>query len=112
MTSHQKLVMIKAIHTIIWCMFTFIFSYMMYAVIVDKINLYVWIGLLLFGVEIVVLLIYKNHCPLTLIARRYSSSTKENFDIYLPLWLAKNNKVIYSFFLFVFFCGVIYRYWQ
>jgi hypothetical protein len=35
-------------------------------------------------------------CPVTLIARKYSDSSKDNYDIYLPNWLAKNNKLIYS----------------
>jgi hypothetical protein len=86
-----------------------IFIYMAYAVIVNKIDRYVWIGIALFSFEIIVLLIFKNSCPLTIIARRYSNSTKDNFDIYLPNWLAKNNKVIYSVFLVVFTCGLVYR---
>jgi hypothetical protein len=40
-------------------------------------------------------------CPITLIARKYSDSTKANFDIYLPNWLAKYNKQIYTT-LFIF----------
>jgi hypothetical protein len=35
-------------------------------------------------------------CPLTVIARKYSDSTKANFDIFLPNWLAKYNKLIYT----------------
>jgi len=82
---------------------------MTYAVIINKIDKYVWIGITFFSLEVIVLLIFKNNCPLTIIARRYSNSTKDNFDIYLPNWLAKNNKVIYSTFLFVFICGLVYR---
>jgi len=35
-------------------------------------------------------------CPLTLIARKYSNSTKDNFDIYLPLLIARYNKQIFT----------------
>jgi hypothetical protein len=105
----SKLTAIKILHTGIWIFFNMIFIYMAYAVIVNKIDRYVWIGIALFSFEIIVLLIFKNSCPLTIIARRYSNSTKDNFDIYLPNWLAKNNKVIYSVFLVVFTCGLVYR---
>ena len=105
----SKLTAIKITHTIIWIFFNVVFFYMAYAVIVNKIDKYVWIGITLFSLEIMVLLIFKNHCPLTIIARKYSSSTKDNFDIYLPNWLAKNNKVIYSAILFAFICLLTYR---
>ena len=80
----SKLTTIKIIHTIIWVFFNVVFFYMAYAVIVDKIDKYVWIGIALFSLEVIVLLIFKNNYPLTIIARKYSNSTKDNFDIYLP----------------------------
>ena len=33
-------------------------------------------------------------CPLTDVAARYTTDRAENFDIHLPLWLAKYNKII------------------
>lgn len=109
MQNETKLTLIKSIHTLIWLFFNVVFFYMTYAVVVDKIDKYVWIGIALFLLEIIVLLIFKSKCPLTIIARRYSNSTKDNFDIYLPNWLAKNNKIIYSAFLFAFICLLVYR---
>jgi len=82
---------------------------MVYALIINKIDKFVWIGIGLFSLEIIVLLIFKMSCPLTLIARKYSNSTKDNFDIYLPNWLAKWNKLIYTIFLLVFIGGLVYR---
>jgi hypothetical protein len=35
-------------------------------------------------------------CPLTNVAARYTDDRSDNFDIYLPLWLARNNKVIFG----------------
>jgi len=104
-----KLKAIKIIHTIIWIFISSIFFYMVYALIVNKIDKFVWIGIGLFSLEIIVPLIFKMSCPLTLIARKYSNSTKDNFDIYLPNWLAKWNKLIYTIFLFVFIGGLVYR---
>lgn len=42
------------------------------------------------------LLVFKMFCPLTLLARKYSDSEKDNFDIFLPNWLAKYNKQIFT----------------
>lgn len=47
---------------------------------------------------------HRRHCadllqtclPLTLVARKYSDSVRDNFDIYLPEWLARHTKVIYT----------------
>jgi hypothetical protein len=86
--SISKLTTIKIIHTIIWLFFNIVLFYMAYAVIINKIDKYVWIGIALILGEGLVLLLFKKMCPLTIIARNYSDSDKDNFDIYLPNWLA------------------------
>jgi hypothetical protein len=35
-------------------------------------------------------------CPLTDVAARYTDDRNANFDIYLPLWLARYNKHIFG----------------
>ena len=82
---------------------------MLYAVVTNRIDQWLWIGYGFFILEGIILLIFKFFCPLTLLARRYSDSGKANFDIYLPEWLAKNNKLIYLSLLFVIFLITIYR---
>jgi hypothetical protein len=42
-------------------------------------------------------------------ARNYSDSTSDNFDIFLPNWLAKYNKLIYSTIFATTIVGLIYR---
>ena len=37
-----------------------------------------------------------GRCPLTDWAARYTESRADNFDIYLPNWLARHNKVIFG----------------
>lgn len=69
---------------------------MLYAVIVNKIDKWLWIGYGLFFLEGITLLLFKFFCPLTIMARKYSNSPKDNFDIFLPNWLAKNTKLIYT----------------
>jgi hypothetical protein len=46
---------------------------------------------------------------LPLIARKYSDSPKDNFDIYLPNWLAKHNKMIYTAIVLVALAILVYR---
>ena len=44
-------------------------------------------------VEGLVLLVFGGRCPLTILARTYSDSDRDNFDIFLPNWLARYNKL-------------------
>lgn len=52
-------------------------------------------------IECLILAVYRGHCPLTDLAGRYTDERADNFDIYLPLWLARHNKAIFGA-LFVF----------
>jgi hypothetical protein len=96
MTQENTLKLVKLIHTLIWLFFNVVIFYMLYAVITGKIDIWLWVGFGLVALEGLTLLVFKLYCPLTLIARRYSDSTKDNFDIYLPNWLAKYTKLIYT----------------
>jgi hypothetical protein len=98
----SKLTIIKLVHTVIWVFFNVVLFYLFYAVFTNKIDKWVWIGIGIILLEGLVLAIFKTMCPITVIARKYSDSTKDNFDIFLPNWLAKYNKLIYtSFFIFI-----------
>ena len=109
MTAGVKLIIIKLMHTLIWVFFNIVIFYLLYAVSVDKIDKWVWICLALIASEGVVLLVFKNVCPVTLWARRFSTINSDNFDIYLPNWLAKHNKTIYSAIVIVAVAILVYR---
>jgi len=94
--KNKELFLIKSLHTFIWLFYNVVIFYLLYAVIVGKIDKWVWICIGLIVAEGIVLLVFKWFCPLTLIARKYSDSIKDNFDIFLPNWLAKYTKVIYT----------------
>lgn len=96
MGNKAKLLLIKIIHTIIWLFYNLVIFYLLYAVIINKIDHWVWICIGLVVLEGLVLLTFKMFCPLTVIARKFSNSSKNNFDIFLPNWLAKYNKIIYT----------------
>ncbi len=109
MRNETKLTIIKIIHTLVWLFFNVVIFYMLYAVMVNKLDKWLWIGYGLFVLEGLTLLIFKFFCPLTVMARKYSASTKENFDIYLPNWLAKYNKIIYTSILVMIIGITVYR---
>ena len=48
------------------------------------------------AVEVAVLLLNRLTCPLTNVAAQYTDDRRANFDIYLPEWLARNNKTIFG----------------
>ena len=104
-----SLIIIKIIHTLVWLFFNAVLIYLFFALARNKIDKWIWIGLGSFVLEAILLVIFKNTCPLTIIARRYSNSTNDNFDIYLPNWLAKYNKLIYGALLLVIILLLIYR---
>ena len=109
MQNETKLILVKIIHTLIWLFFNVVIFYMLYAVLVNKIDRCLWIGYGLFVLEGITLWAFRFYCPLTVIARKYSDSQKANFDIYLPHWLAKYNKLIYTCLLGVIVLITIYR---
>lgn len=111
MQRDTKLIVIKVIHTLIWIFFNIVIFYMLYAVLQNKIDRWLWIGYGLVVLEGVTLLLFKFFCPLTLIARQYSDSTKDNFDIYLPNWLARYTKVIYTSLMVIISLILVYRLW-
>jgi polyferredoxin len=86
---------IKAIHTVIWAFF---------AVCVLAIPISAWYGEYAYAgmfigivfVEVLVLVFNRWRCPLTPIAARYTADRRDNFDIYLPEWLARHNKLIFG----------------
>src|SRR5688500_7153060 len=90
MTGGQKLTIIKFIHTIVWVFYNLVIGYLLYAVITNKNDKWIWICWGLIILEVLILAVFKNVCPITLIAKKFSDSKKDNFDIFLPLWLARN----------------------
>lgn len=83
--------------------------YILYSGLTNNINLYTWIAIGLVIFEGIILLIFKMFCPLTLIARKYSNSEKDNFDIFLPVFIARYNKQIFTSIYVIGVLIVIYR---
>ena len=95
MTTPTALRVIKLLHTVVWALF---------AGCIIALPFVAWSGnfryaAILIGIvsfEVLVLLVNRFRCPLTDVAGRYTSNRQDNFDIYLPLWLARYNKQIFG----------------
>ncbi len=48
------------------------------------------------ALEVAALALNGRRCPLTDLATRYTDDRRDNFDIYLPEWLARHNKLIFG----------------
>lgn len=92
--NNSKLIFIKGLHTAIWIFFNVVIFYMVYAVWTNQLDYRLWICYGLILLEGLTLALFRLYCPLTIWARNYSNSEKANFDIYLPEWLARHNKLI------------------
>lgn len=90
---------LKAVHTLAWALFAgCILALPVAAWREDFALATVLIGVVL--VEVLILLANRMRCPLTAVAARFTEDRRDNFDIYLPLWLARHNKRIFGW-LFV-----------
>jgi hypothetical protein len=100
---------IRIIHSLIWVIMVFSIFYIIYAGIVNRLDIYLWmnIGLMIF--ELIVLAINKGSCPLTIVAKKIKKEYKDGDDIFLPKWVAINNKLIFGPLLFIGFLIILYR---
>ena len=86
---------IKMAHTIVWAFFAGCVVAIPLASWRGEHRAAAWLVAIVF-VEVSVLVLNGMRCPLTSFAARHTMDRRENFDIYLPLWLAKHNKSIFG----------------
>lgn len=89
------LTVIKLLHTAVW--FFFVACIVGIPISAAR-RRFGWAALLsgLVLLECAVLAANGGRCPLTDVAARYTTARADNFDIYLPLWLARYNKLIFG----------------
>jgi len=86
---------IKLVHTVVWAFFAGCILAIPICAALRQIGVAgVLIAIVL--VEVLVLAVNGLRCPLTGIAAQYTEDRRDNFDIYLPEWLARHNKVIFG----------------
>jgi hypothetical protein len=100
----DALVVVKSLHTVIWALFVAGILAIPILVFADRPRLaLVLIGIV--AIEVLIIVFNGWRCPLTDVAARYTADGRDNFDIYLPLWLARYNKAIFGM---LFFAGVLF----
>ncbi len=86
---------IKIAHTIAWAFFAGCIIAIPLASWHGDHRAAMWLAAIVM-VEVLVLAINSWRCPLTAVAARYTDDRRDNFDIYLPVWLARHNKLIFG----------------
>ena len=94
-SADAKLRIVKIVHTIVWAVFVGFIVAIPVASWLGEQRVAAWLIGIIAG-ETAVLLINGWRCPLTSIAARYTDDRRDNFDIYLPPWLARHNKLIFG----------------
>ena len=90
-----KLIAIKAIHTLAWGFFAGCIIAIPFAVHAGRLDVAAVFAGIVF-LEVLVLAINGGRCPLTAVAARYTPDREDNFDIFLPLWVARYNKHVFG----------------
>ncbi|MFZ5390830.1 MAG: hypothetical protein ACOZAJ_00960 [Patescibacteria group bacterium] len=96
MKAEHSLTFIKSLHSIIWFIMAAASIYILYAGLTKTFDIWLWLSIGLLVMESIVLLVNRWTCPLTPLAMKYTADRQDNFDIYLPLFIAKYNKIIFG----------------
>ena len=95
MTRGAALRSIKLLHTVIWLIFALCIVAIPIFGFLDQFKTAAWlVGIVM--VEVLVLVFNGLRCPLTGAAARYTDDRRDNFDIYLPRWIARFNQAIFG----------------
>lgn len=86
---------IKLLHTVVWAVLAGCVLAIPVAAWRGDFRVAAWLAGIV-ALEVAVLACNRGSCPLTSIAARYTEDRRENFDIYLPRWIAKHNKLIFG----------------
>ena len=89
------LIAIKLLHTIVWALLA---GCILALPVLAARRRFDWVVLLsvVILVECAVIGLNRGRCPLTDLAAHLTQNRDDNFDIYLPLWLARYNKTIFG----------------
>lgn len=91
----RALILVKIVHTVVWAFFVGCIIAIPIAAWWGNYAGAVWLAVIVMG-EVLILLANGWRCPLTILASRFTEERHDNFDIYLPLCLARNNKLIFG----------------
>jgi hypothetical protein len=91
----DRLLAVKILHTVVWAFFA---GCIVAIPLLAQAGALGWAALLIavVAVEVGILMTNGMRCPLTDVAAQYTSRREANFDIFLPEWLASNNKTLFG----------------
>ena len=95
MSDSAKLTLVKLLHSAVWTFFVACILAIPITAAMGRFRCSALCSGLLF-LECAVLALNRGRCPLTDLAARYTPDRADNFDIYLPLWLARHNKLVFG----------------
>ena len=95
MTAERRLTLIKLIHTLVWAVLAACVLRLPVAALWHRFDVAVILTVIIVA-ECTVIALNHGKCPLTDVAARYTKDRRDNFDIYLPNWLARHNKAIFG----------------
>ena len=91
----SRLRAVKLVHTVAWAFFASCVVAIPFAAWQRRLAV-AGVLIAVVALESLVLVFNSWRCPLTAVAARYTEDRRDNFDIYLPLWLARYNKEIFG----------------
>lgn len=86
---------IKVIHTLFWAVFAGAIVAIPIVTAAGNLDAALWLSALVW-IECLILFVNRMRCPLTGLAAQYVAEPTDGFDIFLPPWLARNNKMIFG----------------
>ena len=91
----STLAAIRLFHTAVWALLAGCIVGLPVVALMNRLDWAVALTVIVV-LECGVLVLNEGQCPVTSLAARYTEDRAENFDIYLPRWLALRNKAIFG----------------
>ncbi|HYH01105.1 MAG TPA: hypothetical protein VD837_18410 [Terriglobales bacterium] len=105
------LIAIKLAHTLVWALLA---GGILALPILGIEKNFRWAKIITFVVmiECVLLALNDGRCPMTDWAAQFTTDRSPNFDIYLPQWLARHNKLVFGFLFLAGEVTVVSSWWK
>ena len=91
----NALVAIKLLHTAVWAVLAGCIVALPIAALLHRFDWAIILTAIIVA-ECGVLALNKGRCPLTGVAARFTEDRADNFDIFLPNWVARHNRAIFG----------------
>lgn len=111
MKASSALLIVKLVHTVAWAFFASCVLLIPLAAYLERLDTAaILIGIVV--IEIGIFVLNRWRCPLTAVAARYTQDREDNFDIFLPVWLARYNKTIFSALFLFGVAYTVFKWWH